>query len=455
MSMELPWCLPVCDISVINVSRYLADRQGENQKIPMDVLSKFRVVLSGRVVAGHQRQDVVNSLARLFRSSAIKIERLLSTEQTTLKKEYSKSEAEKICKAIRDAGAECRLQEVPKMHLELVEDQLEPEKPVDDTMWISCRRCNSRQQDGREQCINCGEPLSIMADHQPSETSPIHDRHQSSDRVSSNKERLNQAMMRFVGPNADLYAARFSAFGSILNPSYSLTWHWPALLVFFFWALYRKMWVLAAINLIGQFALMYFLVPTIPSIIWALAWPLSANYLYFRHVRARVMEMDDDQIADSGVPVNGGVSQAAVFIGIAIVLVSNLLFGQAMLTRIVGDQIGDLDAIMPGGSSQYRGDGSMLTPDGLANPKVTRTLLTMSTQTMAIKLTAVAFNQGDDEQVLEMINGHLKRTSSKDAWGTPLTIDNQQNNLVLVSAGPDRVYNTEDDLLQDINLSLK
>ena len=55
----------------------------------------------------------------------------------------------------------------------------------------------------------------------------------------------------FIGPNADRYLERFKKF-STQNPSFALTWHWPAF-VFepFLWFLYRKMYAYAMIYALG------------------------------------------------------------------------------------------------------------------------------------------------------------------------------------------------------------
>ena len=62
----------------------------------------------------------------------------------------------------------------------------------------------------------------------------------------------------FAGRNAEAYVAYFTARD---DGRRRLAWHWPSLLVVFFWALYRKRWgyalALALVGVLALFALVF------------------------------------------------------------------------------------------------------------------------------------------------------------------------------------------------------
>ncbi len=73
---------------------------------------KYRVVLSGAVLPEKPRAEVLDNLAALFHSRRATMEKLLRGQPVALTKEYSRDQAGEICRAIREAGAECAMEEV-------------------------------------------------------------------------------------------------------------------------------------------------------------------------------------------------------------------------------------------------------------------------------------------------------------------------------------------------------
>jgi hypothetical protein len=93
---------------------------------------------------------------------------------------------------------------------------------------------------------------------------------------------------------------------------FALSWNWSA---FFFgpiWMLYRRLYF---------WAILAFLVEWIPGfnlLIW-IAVGSTANYLYFRHVQSRILELKQYRHTYSdlllSLRMNGGVSPGAAFVG--------------------------------------------------------------------------------------------------------------------------------------------
>ena len=96
--------------------------------------------------------------------------------------------------------------------------------------------------------------------------------------------------------NQDYYLRHFSRFDN--DGKTSATWHWPAFLGAFYWMLYRKMWLSAAIYcllifliwsgsnaLSGDQILLAGLLYLAVSMIWL---PMYANALYYRHCKRTI-----------------------------------------------------------------------------------------------------------------------------------------------------------------------
>ena len=59
----------------------------------MGELSKYQVILSGKVIPGYDRPQVLQGLAEIFSSNTVTMERLLQGESVPLKKVYDKDKA--------------------------------------------------------------------------------------------------------------------------------------------------------------------------------------------------------------------------------------------------------------------------------------------------------------------------------------------------------------------------
>lgn len=105
-----------------------------------------------------------------------------------------------------------------------------------------------------------------------------------------------------IGPkNTEYYLAHFDTFE---NGGSRVSWHWPAFLISSIWLLYRKMWLNALLywvalpivltvlsgvveSLAGVETSLIFYYTTYVLITFVLV-PMYANWLYFRHVQAKV-----------------------------------------------------------------------------------------------------------------------------------------------------------------------
>jgi len=96
----------------------------------------------------------------------------------------------------------------------------------------------------------------------------------------------------FIGPNADRYLEQFKKFAFTGTPRFNLTWHWPAFLFIpFLWFLYRKMYLYAAVYAVGPAVSTFLTNDLMAGLVWSIMAGVSANYIYYWHVREEVGEI--------------------------------------------------------------------------------------------------------------------------------------------------------------------
>ncbi len=423
-------------------------------------LSKYKVVMNGTTMPNVDREEVIRELCELFHSRPSTMEKLLNDKPVPLKKEYARDEAEKICRAIRNAGAQCRMMPVKQEELAVVEDDysyLSGLSLTEGGHAIICPSCDRQCDSEWDSCQYCGHKFVRreqdsgfsygVYEDPPTETLP---------EAETPRTSVRTEFVRFIGPNADEYAEKFSRMGTIRHPKFQVGWHWPAFLAFFFWALYRKMWLWAGINVVGALFLVLLTPPSPLWLVYSLFWPLTANFLYFRHIshHLRKSRSFDGEAREQYLAEKGGVSRMAMWIGVAASCVlsafsSNLMMNQ-MMSRY-DEMFG-----VPGGEAphleQMRGDGSMM--ESIADPDSSLgvTSRVLSTLANGLKVIVAA---GNEELVDNTIAGLISKSDNeeiRDAWGSPVVVEREADRVVFLSPGPDGRTKTDDDILQMVNL---
>lgn len=378
---------------------------------------KFRVILSGNVMPECDRQEVVQGLANLFNAQTSVMENLLKGNSVPLKKQYDKAEAEKICESIRNVGAQCSIEEI-------VETEIATESTADESP--------ANEPESNEPDLN--EPESD--EHQS-------DEHQSS-RPQSRQEKHQSLLMGFVGSNTEYYQKQFSKFGDPLRPTFRITWHWEAFFYFFFWALYRKMWLWAGIHIVGAVGLMLWVSPGFIYLVWGFIWPMLANYLYFRAAAtATNPAMQGAQDGQHAV-AKGGVSKRAVWVGILIILVSTIVISNYVTNRFLAEYGEQIKDVLPGSGTQFRGDGLTLKKVSDTS-KLAQTSLILSGLATTFKIFLITDNVRQTRLVDRLNEGGIS-----DGWDNAIRIEQHVDRYVLISAGPDQIFKTDDDVLQPI-----
>jgi hypothetical protein len=167
-----------------------------------------------------------------------------------------------------------------------------------------CPHCGKTVEMGSLFCSHCGQKITSSA------VDP------------SNKDIREEEFRAYIGKKADHYLNKFRFFGNEGRTGFAITWSWPGFFLGFIWMLYRKMylWALAAF-------LIAFTPVSFPLAM--IGWGIVGNYLYFLHVRNKIIDYKSRQTQTSpALPLAelGGVNRWVWLAGFVFLLFL-LIFG--------------------------------------------------------------------------------------------------------------------------------
>lgn len=114
--------------------------------------TRYKITFDGQLIPGVSRDDVLENLAKLFKSDTQKIAQLFRGP-VTLKRDLSEPEADRYLAALRQAGAQARKEQDLASMLTLVKDKETPAK--ESTRLMTCPKCG-HEQTKRDECEQCG-----------------------------------------------------------------------------------------------------------------------------------------------------------------------------------------------------------------------------------------------------------------------------------------------------------
>jgi hypothetical protein len=202
-----------------------------------------------------------------------------------------------------------------------------------------CGTCGQANPDEAHFCHQCGSPFSEQARPSAEQTT-------ASDQSAGVLFTEPQLWRAFIGPNADRYLDQFKRFTTDAAPRFALTWHWPAFLFDpFLWFLYRKMYLYALVYAVGPVLSAYLTGDLTVGIVWRVMAGVSANYIYYWHIREQVGRIRAARGLDAGgqerlLQDAGGVQPYVIWLGVAlhlILLAAVIMAGQqGLLEKATG-----------------------------------------------------------------------------------------------------------------------
>lgn len=165
-----------------------------------------------------------------------------------------------------------------------------------------CTKCGEEVLEGSSFCQKCGERLpSMQSIPQRSPTTSLI---------------TDEDYTIFIGKNAYKYLQKFKKFNINGTDKFSLTWHWPAFFVPFFWMLYRKLYLWALLALLLSFVLG--IIPYVGFLLPMVLFGMTGNYIYYKHIKKKILELKQLKVSPDIQRVElargGGVNSVAVVI---------------------------------------------------------------------------------------------------------------------------------------------
>ena len=185
---------------------------------------------------------------------------------------------------------------------------------------MMCPYCKETILDGAIKCRHCGS----MLNHEPS--------------CGANTDSITTDEIRaFVGANTHYYMRNFSKFTQSGTEKFCITWNWSTFGFTFIWMLYRKMYMQAVVTFI------VFCIPGLNIILHIVAGVVG-NYLYYSHVKEKILEIQAISSPQGIFPVLqevGGVHRWVITVGIVFGIILGLLvfFFFATITAYMGHLI--------------------------------------------------------------------------------------------------------------------
>lgn len=182
-----------------------------------------------------------------------------------------------------------------------------------------CSSCGHKVTDSASFCSSCGVEIKKTE-------SPLAQQANKETQGSVTSDRTGFYRAAVGAKNVEYYLSRFARFDS--NGA-SATWNWPAFFLSFFWLLHRKMYMWAAAYFLAPMPLAFIVGMTgnenvamaayIAYLvgIWVI-FPMYANALYYRHVRARIDDaartLGDEAQQLQFVAAKGGVGSVVLIV---------------------------------------------------------------------------------------------------------------------------------------------
>jgi len=174
-------------------------------------------------------------------------------------------------------------------------------------------RYRENVSDSAEGIIELRNPICLPPDSR-SGTQQDQDLFSVTERLSNDELRL------FIGKRSAKYLHRFRRFKKGKRISFSITWHWPAFLVGFWWMFYRKLYL---------WGFLEFILTLVPGL-WLISRPIfamAANYLIYKRAAGTIVSLKarqsyrDARVLKTKIQCSGGTDSWIPYLAIPLAII--------------------------------------------------------------------------------------------------------------------------------------
>jgi len=471
---------------------------------------QYKVILTGELLPGHTEQAATHAMADIFQTPAEALRLVFEGGQHPINERFSADEALELQTRLERVGVRCKIERLPARTIDVrmrresqVTPTTEPHTAEQAAGMMHCPACGQEQLVSKS-CVACGvvyadfnhqragtsvPPPAETVPKEPIAPSPLssknthaqdnwHEAWADFDDIDEPGENFHLSL--FFGEKADIFLMACERYMKGPSTRFALGWNWAAVFSPFIWIMYRKMWGWGLLVFVTEIFLPALLI-TIGSydplsseltylgvmllVLNRLFWPAVVNFLYCRYARSSVQHlhmMAPNYAAEIDIATAGGVSNVSVLVGLALAGVMSVLLVSLVASvedneRFVQEQRSYKDS---GDAELTDFEGRNASPDdvtgvgevGSTEPKnkwiATRTKLRFLGQKVngwiaehAAVTDATQLNLFKLRQELS-----LKPVELKDGWGGDVQFIPDTEGYRLISAGPDKLFGTADDI---------
>jgi hypothetical protein len=467
----------------------------------------YRVVLTGELISGFSREEVMASLARMFETSAGKLLRLFEGGEHPVDNVFAMHEAAVLQRRLESIGVSARVDRVPAGEPVAARRGSGLRLPSHDDPaeagLMHCPACGHAQLVAKS-CDECGVVFadynrehaaqgfgSIPPGHRSagvrkptSQPRARHDIHADAsagwqndwldegDELPTEQYHVNLFMGMRSGHLVD------ACTGMMLGrrTRFKLTWTGGAVISPFLWAMHRKMWAWGAVMFVFEVLLPIVLITLgakddISDKVTLLGlgvmvgnrifWPAIMKSLYCRHARLTIKQMHrmaPTYAPDIDIATRGGTSKTSVFVGIVLAIVASLLAWSIVDTLYARmSPTGPLYSTPVDLPPEVTPPQQAIDPVASARDKLlvnenrwvsTRSRLRMLGQQIngwfADRGQTLDPTALDMAQIARALS--LDPEATQDGWGREISFSAVGKGYRLISAGPDGEFGSSDDV---------
>jgi len=436
---------------------------------------RYRVVLTGELMPGHAVDSVLPTLAKLFQTATVDLRQVFDGGQHPIDRAFSGDDALEMQERLERIGVRARVERIAERELNLV---LRTDAPgpgsgtIERVASLDLPRASGPSV-LHEPAISYAAAPSDNKQPQSLSHAETHWRKAWGDFHEDLEPDEPDRRALFVGPGNPYYMAVFERFRKSDHPGFVFSWNWAAVPSPFLWALHRKLWLWALLigitEVVLPVILLFFGLNDIVSdkLVYIaymgvignrLFWPALLNHLYFRHVEGMLLRLHDmvAYVADTDVASSGGVSKSAVFVGLAFSGVL-ILFVWSFIDSLQGPNqlVENRLATLPDRADLVELQGSRSLGAGTEEVRkeenrwvVTRSKLRTLGQAVNQWMTHKAASGGPTQLNLFKLREDmdLSQESLQDGWSNDVQYIPDNEGYRLISAGPDKLFGTADDI---------